>query len=526
MQKEEEVKPFLMLLKDFSGGLNLKYSDEQIAQNEARDMQNCDPYSKGWFDRRKGCNIHTTDGISTETSIDNMIRFYPDSSSKILVVSTNNDTANKIWSIDDSTGAETEITGGTALAANTRIRFATYKGTLFINDGTNPIQYYTGGATKADITGTPTPPTGPQYCIHKRRMYVASGANLYRSGYGMFTTLPTTDFPAENVEPVGDETIDLTALLPQQDHIILFKENTFHKWIGTADYDFRVLDTNRPYGCIASDSAVMCEGWAVFLAHDGVRAYDGGLHAVLLSDKIGPIIDGSNTQYGMNQTYKKYARAVYQDGLYRLFYAGVNSSYANKEIVFNFRRWLESNGQTYPWYYNIGRNIGCACVYDGAQDSNEIKYGDSNAPYIYNGETGYSDIIYGAVTGGNIIDTFWKTKNIDTFDGVDAHQIKKYRKLKLSTYLQGGTLTIYYNVDEERFGSSSVAQTTTSKRWGDGTYWGDGSYWTNEAVREIALGLSPNLVGHKISITIRENASKDQARINNIEIYGKAKAYK
>ncbi len=520
------MKRFGIILKDFSGGLNLKYDDDLMSLNEARNLRNCDPYSKGWIDRRMGCSKLTSDGIGSEVSVSDGIRFYPTSSTKELIIATNNAVANKIWKINDSTGVETEITGGTALQASTRVRFQIYKGTLFINDGTAPIQYYTSGITKADISGTPTPPTGSHYCIHKRRMYVANGANLYYSNVGLFAGLPDCDFPADNIEPIGDETLVIIGMIPQQDHIVIFKENTFHKWIGTADYDFRVLDTNRPYGSIASDSITMCEGWVLFLSHDGVRAYDGGLHCILLSDKITPIIDGSSSEYGMEVTTRSTAYGKYHDGLYYLSYRGKNSTYNNKEIVFNFRSWLESNGKTFSWYYNTGRNISCYIPYTGGTDQNELMIGDSNAPYIYKTNDGYTDQVYGCITNGNKIDMMWQTKKLDTFEGATAHDIKKFRKIKASTYLQGGTFELGFDVDNQRLGSTSIAQTTSSHFWGDGRYWHDGTYWTSSVLREINLGLDENLVGRNLAITVREQSGSQRARVHNIELTGKAKPYK
>ncbi len=522
------MQKFGILLKDFSGGLNLKYDDDLMALSEARELKNCDPYSKGWIDRRRGCTIITTDGITDATSIDNLIRFYPNSTTKELICSVNNATNNKIYKIADSDGAETEIVGGTALTTATRIRFSIYKSNLFLSDGIAPIQYYdASGTTKADITGTPTPPIGKYLAIHKRRMYVAgnstSPANLYYSGLGVYTTLPDCDFPAANVEPIGDETLPIMGIIPQQDHIVIFKENTFHKWIGTADYDFRVLDTNRPYGCIAPDSIAMCEGWVVFLSHDGIRAYDGGLHCVLLSDKITPIIDGSSAAYGMDEDYRDTVSGIYHDGLYRLLYRRSGVSYKDSEIIFNFRQWLEANGQKYSWYYNSGRNINCGCIYPGGTDQNEIILGDSNAGYIYKGESGYTDNIYGHASG-QIIDMFWNSKKIDTFEGASPHEIKKFRKLKMNTYLQGGTFELYFDVDAQRTSSTTVSQTTSAYYWNQANW--NVNYWTQSVLRSVNLGLDAALVGKGISIKVGEKTGTARARIHNIQITGHAKVYK
>lgn len=519
------MKPFVKLLKDFSGGLNIKYGDEQMELNEARDLQNCDPQSKGWLDRRKGCASLTTSMNSGDLSVDNLIRFYHNATTKQLITSVNRADHQHIYEVSDSTGDVTEITSGTALTAGKRIRFATYGGYLFLTDGVAPIEYYETGTTKADIGGTPTPPVGKFITVHKRRLYVANGADLAYSGLGIYSPDPgTCDFPATNTEPIGDTTLDITGIQPQQDHIVIFKENTFHKWIGTAEYDFRVLDTNRPYGCIAPDSIAMCEGWVVFLAHDGVRAFDGGLHAVLLSDKITPIIDGSSTAKGMDVSKRQYARGTYHDGIYRLSYHGSNATHQNKEIVFNFRKWLESNGQAYAWGFNAGINIGAYCEYQRNDDNNYLMAGDSNAQFIYRLESGYSDNVSGCATGGNIIDIFWKSKRITDFEGLSPHQIKKYRKLKMATYLTDGTFEIGYDIDDARASSGTVAQVTTGIHWNENS-WGLKT-WSNAVTRSVGLGLSPNCVGEGISVVVREKTGKGTARVDNLEIFGKAKPYK
>ncbi len=527
------MKPFGILINNFEG-MNLTDDDNKIQPNEARELLNIDPYLFGYLRRRKGMTSFILCAAGGSAYIENMIRFYPDASTKMLITAIHSDNNTYLYKVlDDESGAI--ITGGSGFRYNTKPRFAVYNGKLFVSDGYNPIQYTEDGITLTDCSGNPSPPRPKYICIHKERLYGAGGPNdpssLYRTDVGVYDNLPGLDFPADNVEPIGNITSPIVGIIPQQDHIVIFKEDTFHKWIGTQDYEFRVLDSNRSFGLLAPDTMIICDGWVVFLASDyTIKAYDGGLNCQTISNKIKIILNGTDRRFGANPTHISGSTSVYHNGLYRLFYQGFGSPYRNLELVFNFRKYLESGGKSEAWFLNKGRNINCGSVYSGSQDQNELKFGGSSSAMIYNGEIGWDD-------DGTVIDMYWRSKKLAQFEGASNHDIKKFRKLKMDAYLPlNGQLDITYDVDDKRVGNkSNVAgsinhhwSTNTAHRWGTttGTDTTSHKYWDDDITRDFNLGFPDAAVGKYLELMIRENTVKDDVRINDIMITGKAKPFK
>jgi hypothetical protein len=147
----------LFQLNNFSGGLNTKASPMSVADNQATDMLNCEFDITGALVKRKGYSEYNSTPISGAACIDSMVRFYKNDGTRTLIAAAGISPNDKVLKGDDSVGTFTEITGGTALASRKQFDMLVYRNTLFISNGVQPIQYYSGGTTKADVAGSPTP---------------------------------------------------------------------------------------------------------------------------------------------------------------------------------------------------------------------------------------------------------------------------------------------------------------------------------------------------------------------------------
>src|SRR3990167_4809097 len=199
MRKEKPVQ-----ITNLAGGLREDLTDAEIKPSQWRRLYNMMYDYDGTLISRTGTSKYNATAITGATSIDNMFRFYR-SGANTLVVSINHATNNKIYKGDDSAGTFAKITGGTGLTANLPINFITAKdNTLLLSNGTQTIQSFTTGTTKADLVFSDNNRKGKFLAIADERLHVAGDPNapntMYMSVQGIWSTAPGTDcsFPTNN----------------------------------------------------------------------------------------------------------------------------------------------------------------------------------------------------------------------------------------------------------------------------------------------------------------------------------------
>lgn len=168
---------------------------------------------------------------------------------------------------------------GPAFGARDYSSIVEYKGVIFFSNGAGAINYHEPqlsssktwgtelwgastwgtGTTRAAVSGTPTPPTGPFLVMYKDRMYVAGNdENVYWSNAGLYTTLPTVDFPALNFQVVGSTNDPVTGLAVGENFLVAFTSGTYQIMTGVPGDDGGLGDMNwevfSNIGCIASRS--------------------------------------------------------------------------------------------------------------------------------------------------------------------------------------------------------------------------------------------------------------------------------
>lgn len=254
---------------DFRGGLNRLRRQNQ---NEVYYCQNARPTADGALTVRNGQSLHVN--IGATGNIEALLARYRSSLGL------------RIYSIQRSDGANDNCyVGGTqidgdAFGARDYCSIVPYKDVIFFSNGASAINYHQPpdnpsfawgaevwgrsswgtGNSRAVVTGSPSPPRGPHVLIYKDRMYVggADDGLLAWSNVGLFTTLPTVDFPTLNFQTIGGTGDPVTGLAPGEDFLVAFTAGTYQIMTGVpgdngglGDMSWQVF-TN--IGCVASRS--------------------------------------------------------------------------------------------------------------------------------------------------------------------------------------------------------------------------------------------------------------------------------
>jgi hypothetical protein len=126
----------MVVINDFSGGVNNTTPPDNMRDNEVRIMENAHPALRGGFERRFGCEkINTTSYHSTvDVNIDQLIEWvFDDGSTQIFCMQNN-----KLCFVDQTTGALTEK----LTLERSYIGYLIYKEKMFFVDG---VKYYAYG---------------------------------------------------------------------------------------------------------------------------------------------------------------------------------------------------------------------------------------------------------------------------------------------------------------------------------------------------------------------------------------------
>lgn len=314
----------MLQLKDFSGGLNLRDSNNSLEVNESPDMMNFSIRARGSLKKRPG-----TVQVSIPPGAKSIYRYFPSGGAGKLIVSNP-------WNV------YVDFTTYSSLQSNSNRNFAVYgKGTNYtllvmsqehvpqLWDGTGYFRdmnriVFSGG--KQWTIGEPGALfTAPMYkvtigCIHYDRLFTAGSPDFPSTIH--FSEPGHVEWYDENnyidIEPYDNEPI--LALVPAWDNLVIFKRNGIWILYGSDITNFslkRVSNTKKILPNFVR-TIVNIDNVIIFRATDGVYAFDG-TNFSLLSEKIDPALK-------LNQTST--SCAAWYDGEYWL-------SNGSETFVFN-----------------------------------------------------------------------------------------------------------------------------------------------------------------------------------------------
>ena len=282
----------LEVLEAFTGGLNLRSDQFNLAENESPDLLNVVVDPRGGIRQRDGVDRLNTTALSSD--IKGIWGFFTDSGTSQIMV--NHGTAVAYA----TTGNFTDLTGITARTAGSRVYGTTMNNVAYGVSG-DKVSFRWDGSTAADLGLVLNGSAGnfPQCQYVTFWNNFAWTANTVESG----TSHPSRVRWSNSNDPekwtaadyvdidIGERGDYITGLVPAGDRLLVFKSNSVHAIYGFDSDSFQVVNLTNDVGSIPLSSPVSTTFGAFFgYANNGVYAYDGE-RFIWLFAKLQPAID-------------------------------------------------------------------------------------------------------------------------------------------------------------------------------------------------------------------------------------------
>jgi hypothetical protein len=263
---------------EFTGGLNLRANQFQLANNESPEMLNVDIDPRGGVHLRRGVAPWAED---LSDPVHSLGQFRSASTSQVLA----------------GHGTEVSYTTGTTWATvkndntvSTPLTFAQFKDAIYIQNGTDqPIKWTGTTATRLaqtyaedfDSPGSGKMPVGRLIAAHNGHVFVANtleSATRYPNRIRWSHPNQPESYRALDyidVDP-GVDGDEIVALVPFTDHLLVMKRRSTHVLYGFGWESFSVQKVSADIGCANSQAAVSTPGGVYLWSPDtGVWRYGG-----------------------------------------------------------------------------------------------------------------------------------------------------------------------------------------------------------------------------------------------------------
>ncbi|KIL38300.1 hypothetical protein SD70_27175 [Gordoniibacillus kamchatkensis] len=423
----------------FSGfaGLNNKYSNEEIADNESPDLLNVDFDVRGAIIKRKGFTLAKNFGTA---QINSIIPFYKTDGTRVFIVAF----GTSLVQYDPVAQTTTTIT--TTLHGN-GLRFTgaidTVHNVLYLVNGdtTDGLMSWDGTTFTKAIAGAPN---GKYIEFYKNRMYIcgdpANPNRLYMSDLGT-----PTSWPALNFTDIDDGLGGITGIKQFGDSQVIFKEMGVFILKGSDPSNYVVVTTFAgQHGAISHYSIVRIPNGLMYLSRDGIYLFDGK-HFTLMSDKI------QGSVYAWNQQYLGSAVAFEYDHKYMISVPeGVGQTTNNRTYVYSY---------LYKYWTRFDIPMQANCIFNGTTTLPTPYFSDT-AGNVMQAFTGDND-------NGAAINSYFLTKNYDF--GTSAHY-KTFKKIVFEALANPGKYNIALTFIQDFGKNSKNIQMPIS--YGTLTIWG------------------------------------------------------
>ncbi len=293
---------YLQALESFSGGLNLRSDQFNLAQNESPDLLNVDVDPRGGVRLRKGVESINAAGSALAANVKGIGSFFTDGGVSELI-------ANHGTAVVYSTGSSAwqTISGQTARTNGTRMYGVTMNNLFYAVSGDVVSFKITSGNSGTDL-GTNLNGTAGNFPIAQ---YVAFWNNhmwtgktresaVYQNSRVRWSHLndPETWDSTSYVDiDIGERGDEITGFAPMADRLVIFKSNSVFAMFGHDTETFQMVPLTRDVGSVALSSPVSTP-LGVFFWHDqnGVYLYDGQQFNYLF-DKLKPAIEDGRIRF-------------------------------------------------------------------------------------------------------------------------------------------------------------------------------------------------------------------------------------
>ena len=279
---------------DFTGGLNLRADQFQLADNESPKMLNAEIDPRGGvFSRGAMRRTNTTAITPTNWNPTSMYSFF--ASTHRLMLSTGYSSAgggvngDVFWSTDCSSYASLAIPVTGAFGAS----FASWGEELYVATGSGSVAYKWDGTTKTALTAsgptfqnTYTAPTLPAVFFpksdhtvtHAGKIFVAStnenGVAYPNRVRWSHPNLPG-NWAADDFIDINTGSVGITAIAVFSGHLVVFKKDAVFAIFGYDSDTFQVVEVSRSVGAINPGAVTTTEYGVYFYSHpDGLMLYN------------------------------------------------------------------------------------------------------------------------------------------------------------------------------------------------------------------------------------------------------------
>jgi len=288
----------LTALESFSGGLNFRSDQFNLAPNESPDLLNVVVDPRGGVRMRDG--VYRRNSTALSADVKGIWGYHDDAGNNALMVNYGTKVA------ASASGNFTDLTGITARTAGSRVYGMTMNNNAYGVSYDKPSFKWDGATSSAVDLGTTFDGTTGNF---PQAQYVAFwnnfawAANTYESATAHKTRVRWSN--ANEPEQWGETSIDadyvdidkgehgdyITGLAPYGDRLLVFKSNSTYAIFGYDSDSFQVQLQSASVGMVPlSTPAVTPNGVFFWSAHEGVYLYNGEQFVYLFS-KLQPAID-------------------------------------------------------------------------------------------------------------------------------------------------------------------------------------------------------------------------------------------
>lgn len=441
--------------RDFSGGLSTHDIYHAIQPNQVSDVLNLylDRRTNVWRKRNGYARVNSS--ALSAGGIRGIWRHY--GSTKYLLVANGAD----IYRDDGSLGATfTSIQG--SLANDVDVFFAAMEisGTLnsFACNGNNQnVKKWSGSGAMSDLGGSP--PKARAILVHKNFVWLAHATTAQRVVYS--DTADPETYPANNFFNLKTPGAGLVmGFAIHQDALIVFKEDSIWRIVGSSNDDFRLEIITASRGCASQRSIVATDDEVFFLGTDRMLYR-------LQGNTIDPIgLDIKPTLDDIPAAALATTAAAYYNGYYLFLFRRSAGTTNDRVLVYDAFRSPRVWAGLYDWPLN------CAIVFGGTGDTGQLYAGQSSNGFALQLDTTSKDHT-----------TTIPIRIQPRYDDQQVpHILKQYGGLLVGVLPFNGTLTADLLLDYATTSTSLPNQsvTTDTAQWGTAIWgtdkWGGSSY--------------------------------------------------
>lgn len=291
--------------RDFTGGLNLRADQFQLAANETPDMLNMDVDPRGGVRLRPGVSAHMTGLPYTPAWVG---EFRSTAADRLVIGS-----AAGAVHVDNGSGGWTSVLNTGAVPWKP----VQFKDSLYLQNGLIAPRKRSAGGTTTTLgqawandfaaPGSANMPIARQVAVHHSHLFVADTlesstrhrARVRFSHPNQAEAWRERDWfdldAGVNSEPI-------TALVPYQDHLVVFKENSIYAVFGFDWTSWQQQAASREVGVANAQAACATPGGVFFFDWpNGVMRWDGRGVRDVFSRLVPAVQDGSIPEFRRNE---------------------------------------------------------------------------------------------------------------------------------------------------------------------------------------------------------------------------------